>query len=117
MIKLNTKLNITDFCISRCKHQLKIWYSSHQTEIDFEDPSKNGWILEENSWMPVLTTLEPVPENLRKILSIRCSDQKCDNNRCICVTQGLKCCNDCKCKSCCNKVTIIENSDSESENY
>ncbi|CAG9760430.1 unnamed protein product [Ceutorhynchus assimilis] len=102
--------------LKRCIYQLKIWYSSHQAENHFEDPSRYGWILEENVWVPVLSTQEPVPDNLRKILSIRCSDKICNNSRCICVTQGLKCCTECKCKSCSNAI-VIEDADSDSDSY
>lgn len=102
----------------RCIYQLKIWYSSHLKEVVVEEPGEYGWKLDESSWRPILTMQDPVPDEVRKALSIRCSDKNCNNNRCTCLVQGLKCCSECKYTTCSNSPQDeINLSDSEFEDF
>lgn len=102
------------FISFRCIYQLKIWYSSNVPETYNEDPAKFGWVLKDNLWTPLLTTKDPVPADLRKLLAIKCSDKHCNSNKCVCRKQGLQCSNECRCKFCDNSLTTYA-SDSENE--
>ncbi|CAH1108337.1 unnamed protein product [Psylliodes chrysocephalus] len=101
----------------RCLYQLNIWYNSHIPNMPLEDPTLYGWTLEENIWKANFSSQEPVPDNVRTILSIRCSDKNCNNNKCTCISQGLKCCIDCKYTNCCNSLTNEILSDCEDEDF
>lgn len=84
-----------------------------------EDPTLYGWTLEENTWKPNFSSQEPVPDDIRKTLSIRCSDKDCSSNRCTCILQGLKCCSDCKYTNCSNSLTheTLDETSSDCEEY
>ena len=79
-----------------------------------EDPALYGWTLEENTWKANFSSQEPVPDEVRRTLSIRCSDKTCNNNRCTCISQGLKCCSVCKYANCSNS---LQESVSDCEDY
>jgi hypothetical protein len=56
------------------------------------------------------------PNDIRKLINIFCTDQLCQNNKCMCMKEGLKCCSDCSCKKCHNNVSCLgmyENEDDE----
>jgi len=91
----------------RCMYQLKIWYSSDiPTPVINTDDS--GWILTDDAWSPVYSDDKPIPSFVRKALSIYCSDKNCDNRKCACLKEGLKCCTECKCRSCSNIIRDFE---------
>lgn len=84
-------------------YQLRIWYSSDiSTPIINTDNS--GWDLTDDVWSPVFSAEKPIPDFVRKSISIYCSDKNCDNRKCTCIKEGLKCCNECKCRSCNNCI-------------
>lgn len=85
----------------------------------FEDPREYGWKIDDSYWKPILAIQDPVPDEVRKALSIRCSDKNCNNKRCTCLAQGLQCCDDCKYATCNNRPPNedIISSDSESEEF
>lgn len=87
-------------------YQLKIWYNSHLQAALLEDPAQHGWTFEDDFWKPTFSSQEPVPDYIRKALSIKCSDKSCNNNRCTCLAQGLKCWSDCKYANCSNSLRI-----------
>ncbi|KAK4885844.1 hypothetical protein RN001_002115 [Aquatica leii] len=101
--------------LKRCIYQLKIWYSSDLSEPVYENPAKFGWVLKD-VWIPQLTMKDTVPADLRKLLSIKCSDKNCNSSKCVCVKQGLKCIIECKCKLCSSSLSFNDGLlDSENE--
>lgn len=100
----------------RCIYQIKIWCSSHIKIMQEEDPSNYGWTRStDDNWEPVLSSQSPIPEAVRSVLLMYCNDKNCMTNKCICVKEGLKCCEDCRCKQC-NNIAVAEViSDSDSE--
>lgn len=85
---------------------MKIWYSSHVPYTNFDNPNKYGWTNENNIWTPIFSTQDPVPHEIRNILVLHCSDATCTSKKCKCVSQGLKCYEECNCKFCSNKDVI-----------
>ncbi|XP_031349984.1 uncharacterized protein LOC116175815 [Photinus pyralis] len=85
--------------VLRCIYQLKIWTNSHLCHIPEMDPTEYGWTNQNGTWETVHTEKPPIPDNVRGLLTIFCADRKCDNNKCVCLKEGVKCCLDCKCSS------------------
>lgn len=87
--------------------------------MTLENPKNYGWNKENNIWQPIFMSKPAVPETIRKLLAIRCSDNNCNNTRCFCFKEGFKCCDECKCKLCCNTLKksysdeTVDTSDSE----
>jgi hypothetical protein len=100
----------------RCIYQLRIWLCSHIPIMPQIDPTNFGWIKNKGILEPVLATMDPIPNDIRKLMNIFCTDQLCQNNKCVCMKEGLKCCNDCSCKKCLNNVSYLyEDEDDEKE--
>lgn len=89
-------------------YQLKIWYSSIEAKPQLEDAECCGWTLENDCWNPIFSVQEPIPEIVRQCLSLYCSDKNCNNKKCNCVKEGLKCCEQCKCVVCNNCVEYMD---------
>lgn len=85
--------------------------------MQLEDPTRYGWTFEENVWKATFSNQEPVPDIVRQSLSIKCSDKICNNNRCTCIAQGLKCCSECKYANCSNQATVQIFLDSDVEDF
>lgn len=88
-------------------YQLKIWYSSN-TETPFMDTDGSGWTLTDDAWIPIFSSDKPIPDFVRQSLSIYCSDKNCDTRKCGCFKEGLKCCDECKCRFCSNIIKDFE---------
>lgn len=89
--------------------------SSHIPMMALCDPTDFGWTRKNGTLEPVLMTSDPIPTDVRQVLSIFCKDKSCQNNKCICLKEGLKCCSNCSCKSCQNMVPVPDLYDDDEE--
>lgn len=78
--------------------------------------TKFGWATSDAVRLePVLCTNDPVPVEVRTLLSIFCSDKLCNTSKCVCIKEGLKCCLDCSCKNCNNLQETADIDDTDEE--
>ena len=76
-------------------------------------PQEWGWKLKSNILSPIMTDLDPAPENLLKFIRCKCkvsSRNPCGTNLCMCRKNGLKCvpaCGDCIGEACNNSEEIV----------
>lgn len=66
-----------------------------------------GWKKDDNYIVPKLMSSPAVPSNIRKIISLNCSEKKCDTKKCVCLVEGVFCTEECKCCSNCSNKQII----------
>ena len=93
--------------------QLKIWYSSDLCKVSKQNFEEYGWMSENNVLIPKYSTNDCVPDVVRQCLNLICSDKNCNNKKCSCIKENLKCCSDCKCKTCTNTADTMNDSNSE----
>ena len=86
----------------------------HWKELnDLLDPLQWGWKLEGFKLQPIMTDMEPAPDNLLKFVRCKCklsTANPCGSNICSCRKHGLKCCGacgDCRGESCRNAEEIV----------
>ena len=60
-------------------------------------PGTFGWKLEDDKWVPVMTSLPPAPEAIIQLVKCGCIKTRCSTNRCNCRKAELKCTNLCSC--------------------
>ena len=80
------------------------------------EAEKWGWEFKNNILQPVLTTLDPAPESLLKLIT--CSCTKPCSKACGCIKAGLKCstiCKHCSENDCTNFKTVVEEFSDEEE--
>lgn len=65
-----------------------------------------GWKLQDGILLvPVMSTEEPIPKEIRGLLDLVCNEKKCDSAKCICYKEGLLCNSECKCKAECTNIS------------
>lgn len=86
--------------------------------IDSLNPLLWGWKGDGSLLQPVMTDVDPAPENLLKFVRCKCklsSPNPCGTNTCSCRKHGLKCvtaCGDCRGESCRNaEGTVLDDTD------
>ena len=84
--------------IKRAHYQAAVWRQSHKQYPDLPRPEEMGWQMENNTLVPVLMTLPPVPESCMELISCSCTT-KCMTVRCKCRKSRLCCTAACKCRT------------------
>ena len=56
-----------------------------------------GWKLEDDQWVPILTSLPPAPDAIIKLVGCGCKTSHCSSNRCNSRKAGLNCTDLCAC--------------------
>lgn len=97
----------------RCIYQLRIWLCSHIPIMPPMDPIEFGWTMNKEIFEPVLTTCDPIPADIRKLMQIFCKDKICQSSKCVCLKERLKCCSDCPCKNCQNTAPGLYEDDED----
>ena len=72
-------------------------------------PIEWGWTLRGNNYEPIMTDLDPAPENILKLVRCNCKSIKnlCGTNACTCRRTGISCisaCGQCNGKDCNNTM-------------
>lgn len=90
-----------------------------ELRVDSLNPTQWGWKLDNLMLQPVMTDVDPAPENLLKFVRCKCllsTKNPCGYNTCSCRKHGLKCvtaCGHCRGESCRNAVGIVYEEDTE----
>ena len=64
---------------------------------DLPPPQENGWKLEDDQWVPIMTSLPPAPDAIIELVGCGCKTSHCSSNRCNCRKAGLNCTDLCAC--------------------
>lgn len=94
--------------------QVVIWESLGTDDLD---PTQWGWELRGSRLNPIMSDIEPAPENLLKFIRCNCkmsARNTCGGNMCSCRKNGLKCvtaCGDCRGEGCKNTEEIMFDDD------
>ena len=83
--------------ILRAHYQLMIWNNDCVPNPVLPSPRGYGWTMENDEWIPVMTTLSPAPEAIIQLVKCRCAKVRCSTNRCHCRKAGLLCTDLCSC--------------------
>ena len=71
--------------------QVQEWNTLQESNLNPEDW---GWMLEENSFVPIMTDESPAPDELLNVIRCNCrltSKTPCGSNNCSCRANGLNC--------------------------
>ena len=60
-------------------------------------PQGYGWKLEDDQWVPRMTSLPPAPDAITELGGCSCKTSHCSSNRCNCRKAGLNCTDLCAC--------------------
>lgn len=98
----------------RVHYQVIEWKSLQNTSLN---PTEWGWRLDQDTYEPIMTDLEPAPDNILKFIRCNCKLSKknpCGTNVCTCRKHGLVCvsaCGDCHGVDCENSGSLQDPSD------
>ena len=97
----------------RANYQAAIWRRATTANVDAPDPTTSGWELQDDTLVPVWTTLPCIPVSLqKKCVRCACRKTKCKTGRCACSTKGMSCSDLCLCIDCENKgISSVTNDD------
>lgn len=106
--------------ILRAHYQMLVWNNDIIPNPELPSPEGYGWAMENDQWVPVMTSLQPAPKEVLELVKCACLKDRCSTNRCKCRKAGLRCTDLCSCcdnDDCNNQEdeTDLEGSDSESE--
>jgi len=74
-----------------------VWNNDCVPNPVLPSPRGYGWTMENYEWIPVKTTLSPVPVAIVQLVKCRCEKEPCSTNRCQCRKAGLLCTDLCSC--------------------
>ncbi|KAL9976959.1 hypothetical protein ACROYT_G014308 [Oculina patagonica] len=83
--------------IKRGNYQALVWNLDVVPEPQLPSPETFGWKLEDDKWVPVMTSLPPAPEAIIQLVKCGCVKSRCSLNRCNCRKAELKCTDLCSC--------------------
>ena len=91
------------------QHSLRTYFQV-QTWMDNDlNPLDWGWEKKNGQYMPIMTTQNPAPDELMRLIACNCTKNQCHTLRCECKRSGLKCtvmCGRCQGDSCSNSSEI-----------
>ena len=85
--------------LKRCHYQTAVWRQAHIQKPVLTNPKETGWMLTGDQLVPVLLTLDPIPEACLELASCRCTTGRA-TLRCKCRKSHVVCTGQCGC----NKV-------------
>lgn len=77
------------------------------------DPQDFGWVKENALLIPKFSTKPPIPDEIRKLISLFCSDRNWNSTKCVCKTEGMFCSLECKCLMKCSNSIHLEEEEEE----
>ena len=80
-----------------------VWNNDRVSNHVLLSPRGYGWTMENDEWIPVMTTLSPAPEAIIQLVKCKCAKERCSTNRCQCRKAGLLCMDLCSCSEDDNK--------------
>ena len=73
-----------------------VWCNDIVANPDLPSPEGCGWEKKDDSWRPIMTSVQPAPEAIIKLVPCGCKTQ-CATKRCQCRREGLPGTNLCAC--------------------
>ena len=96
-----------------------VWNLDTVSEPWLPSPEAFGWKLEDDKWVPVMTSLPLAREVIIQLVKCGCIKTRCSTNRCNCQKAELKCTNLCSCADsgdlCDNKLDTDAGDEKEEE--
>ena len=83
--------------IKRAHYQALVWRQANISNPTLPSPTEMGWKLNEGILVPILMTLDPIPESCLDLIACSCTTG-CKTLRCGCKRNNLLCMDLCKCK-------------------
>ena len=83
--------------IMRANCQALIWSLDSVPSPDLPPPQEYGWKLEDDQWVPIMTSLAPAPDAIIELVGCGCKTNHCSSNRCNSRKAGLNCTDLCAC--------------------
>ena len=83
--------------ILRAHYQLMVWNNDCVSNHVLLSPRGYGWTMENDEWIPVMTTLSPAPEAIIQLVNCKCAKERCSTNRCQSRKAELLCTDLCSC--------------------
>ena len=77
--------------ITRANYQALIWSLDRVPSPDLPPPQEYVWKLEDDHWVPIMTSLPPAPDAVIELVRCSCKTSHCSSNRCNCGKAGLNC--------------------------
>ena len=106
--------------ILRSNYQAAIWRRCLKNNANIPTPVGKGWLLERNSESEPMSLAvdwmfgKPAPDAVLDLISCNCS-KACDNDKCTCFSNKLKCTYMCKIAHCSNQRAEEANYDGDSD--
>lgn len=101
--KLPPTHDALQFHIKRSHYQALIWMQADMCNPNVPSPTTLGWRIEEDTLVPTLTVLPPVPKSCMELISCGCKTT-CMSLRCKCRKTNLSCTSACHCDGLCNNT-------------
>ena len=105
--------------ILRAHYQLMVWNNDRVSNHVLLSPRGYAWTMENDEWIPVMTTLSPAPEATIQLVKCKCAKERCSTNRCQCRKAELLCTDLCSCSEdvdkCENQPDECDDDDSDIE--
>ena len=86
------------FHIMRAHYQALVWNQAYKQYPVLPKPETMGWKINNDAFVPILTSLPAVPEACVHLISCGCKTQ-CQRSNCQCRKQKLQCTSACKCST------------------
>ena len=106
--------------IMRANCQALIWSLDSVPSPDFPPPQEYGWKLEDDQWVPIMTSSPPAPDAIIELVGCGCKTSHCSSNRCNSRKAGINCTDLCACSDndvpCANQPEAKYESDDD-DNY
>ena len=82
--------------VVRAHYQAMAWCNDIVANPDLPSPEGYGWERKDDSWRPIMTSVQPAPQAIIELVRCDCKTQ-CTTNRCQCRREGLPCTDLCAC--------------------
>lgn len=103
---------VLELHILRAHYQAMVWYHDNEPHPNLPSPTEYGWSLENNKYVPVVTSLKPAPEAVIELVRCGCRKTQCINARCSCRKANMVCTEMCACET---FDEICQNKDARTE--
>ena len=75
-----TITSVKDLTVMRANYQVMVWNNDIVPQPQLPSPDNFGWKLEDNKWLPVITTLPPAPEAVIQLVKCGCAKERCSTD-------------------------------------
>ncbi|CAG9770134.1 unnamed protein product [Ceutorhynchus assimilis] len=93
----------------------KLHAQSHNGMREEMDPQDYGWMKNKDMLIPKFSTKPPIPDEIRKLISLFCTEKNCNTTKCVCKTEGMFCSLECKCSMSCTNSPNLEEEEEEED--